>query len=321
MMDITRRGFAAGLVAAPAVATSIAPVCAVAATGVALPPPVAQVRIGRFEVTVIGDGYADFPLGWFTGVPEVEMAAAATSAYAGTGKTLRCGFNVWLINDGERMVLVDAGPAGTVAPSTGWLPEALAVLSVSPATIDVLVLTHLHVDHVAGAVAGGTRVFANAEVFVDRRDMGYFGDMANAAAAPDFLGSSFAVTDDLKRLYPGIQQTDSANREILPGLSLVDLSGHTPGQIGVRVEDDGESLLLVSDMLFHPATHPARPDIGFVFEMDKPAADARRARFFAEAAASGTLIAATHMPFPGLGRIVRDGAGFDWVPALWTYGA
>ena len=104
-----------------------------------------------------------------------------------------------------------------------------------------------------------------------------------------------------------------------PGLSTVDLTGHTPGHIGVRIADAGQSLLIVSDMLFHPLVHPARADIGFVFEQDPAAAQAMRSRFFPLAAEEGALIAATHMPFPGLGRIGRDAGTLRWVPENWAY--
>ena len=58
----------------------------------------------------------------------------------------------------------------------------------------------------------------------------------------------------------------------MPGISIVDLAGHTPGHIGVQIEDGGERLMLVADMLFHPAAHPALPGLGILFEEDKAAA-------------------------------------------------
>jgi glyoxylase-like metal-dependent hydrolase (beta-lactamase superfamily II) len=119
-------------------------------------------------------------------------------------------------------------------------------------------------------------------------------------------------------LYPRLQRIDG-DREIARGLSVFDLGGHTPGQVGVRIEDGKDSLLLVADMLFHPAAHPAIPGLGILFEQDKAAADAARARFFPKAAAEKSLLAATHMPFPGLGRIVKDGSGLRWLPADWEY--
>jgi hypothetical protein len=88
--------------------------------------------------------------------------------------------------------------------------------------------------------------------------------------------------------------------------------------IGVRIEDDGQSLLMVSDMLF-PAIHPGDPAVGFFFEQDPDAAQRMRARFFPRAAAERALIAATHMPFPGLGRITSDGGRLRWVAAEGTH--
>jgi glyoxylase-like metal-dependent hydrolase (beta-lactamase superfamily II) len=113
------------------------------------------------------------------------------------------------------------------------------------------------------------------------------------------------------RLYPKLQAIDG-ERQITRGVSIVDLTGHTPGHIGVRVEDGGQSLLMVSDMLF-PAIHPAAADIGFLFEQDPTAAREMRARFLPRAAEEKGLIAATHMPFPGLGRIVSDGGRLRWL--------
>jgi hypothetical protein len=75
---------------------------------------------------------------------------------------------------------------------------------------------------------------------------------------------------------------------------------------------------MVSDMLF-PVVHPAATNVGFLFEQDRPAAEAMRARFFPRAAEEMALIAATHMPFPGLGRIVSDGGQMRWLAAEWAH--
>ena len=63
----------------------------------------------------------------------------------------------------------------------------------------------------------------------------------------------------------------------------------------------------------------ACPDVGFVFEQDPAAALTMRQRFFPRAAEERALIAATHMPFPGLGRIVRDNGRLRWLNAEWAH--
>jgi len=321
-MSFTRRAFARTLLAAPAVAAGglALPSSAVAASRPAMPIPHAVVQVGRFTVHVLSDGHVDLPFGFFTGQSAEDTAARAQATHAAReGDTLRLGFAQYLIDDGSRLILVDTGPAGNIGEDTGRLPAALASIGVTPDDIDAVILTHTHFDHISGAIAGGQAVYGNAEVYVDRRDITYFTDPAARSRAPDFLKSSFDTTSELVRLYPGLQQIQG-DQDILPGVSTVDLTGHTPGHIGVRIADAGHSMLIVSDMMFHPLVHPERADIGFVFEQDPAAAEAMRTRFFPMAANDGSLIAATHMPFPGLGRIGRDAGSLIWVPESWAYG-
>ena len=278
--------------------------------------PLAQITLGRFTVTALSDGYADMPFAYFPGRTPEEVEEAAGTAFAAKPGGIRFVFNQYLVDDGERLILIDTGPAGTLGES-GRLPGVLEAIGVRPDGIGAVIVTHMHQDHMGGLVAGGRRNFPNAEVYVDRRDVAYWTDPAKKAAAPDFLKNSFDISAEMVRLYPRLQAIDG-ERQISRGVSVVDLTGHTPGHIGVRVEDGGRSLLMVSDMLF-PVVHPSRADVGFLFEQDRAAARAMRERFFPRAAEEGALLAATHMPFPGLGRIVSDGGRLRWLAADWAY--
>lgn len=322
MTSMSRRAFALSPLAVSLAAATALPAHRAAAQtckAVEAAPPIARITVGRFTVTALGDGWADMPFGYFTGRAPERIEAAAAAQFAARSGGIRLVFNQYLIEDGERRILIDAGPAGALG-DTGRLPAALAAVGATPESIDAAVVTHMHVDHMGGLVAGGRRVFPNAELYVDRRDVAHWTDPGKRAAAQPFLHSSFDTAAALVRLHSDLQAIDG-EREIARGVSIIDLTGHTPGHIGVRVEDSGQSLIMVSDMLFHPALHPGATDIGFVFEQDPAAAQAMRARFFPRAAEEGALIAATHMPFPGLGRIVRDGNALRWLPAEWAFHA
>jgi glyoxylase-like metal-dependent hydrolase (beta-lactamase superfamily II) len=319
MTSMSRRAFSLGLPSLSLTAASslVSPpaLSKTAASSALL--PLAQINIGRFKITALSDGYADMSFGYFTGRPSQEIEAAAAKVFAARPGGIRLVFNQYLIEDGDTRILIDTGPAGALGVS-GNLPAGLAAAGVTLDSINAVIVTHLHADHCGGLVAGGVRKFKNAEIFVDRRDVSYWTDPSKRSAAPEFLKSSFDAAAEVVRLYPKIQAIDG-EREIVRGVSTVDLTGHTPGHIGVRVEDGGQSFIMVSDMLFHPSIHPAGFDIGFLFEQDPSAARDMRARFFPRAAEEGALIAATHMPFPGLGRIVPDNGQLRWLTAEWAY--
>jgi glyoxylase-like metal-dependent hydrolase (beta-lactamase superfamily II) len=277
-------------------------------------PVVASRSVGAVKVTAISDGFIDAPFDMFTGapVPDIEAAFAARFARRPNG-TFRLGFTVWLVDDGERLVLIDSGWPGQ--PNTGRLPAALAAIGIRPDDIDAVLITHMHVDHIAGLVVNGRPTFPNAEVFIHRDDVAYFTDPARASAAPEILKSSFAEAARVASL-PRLQRFDG-ERALTRAISSIDLRGHTSGHMGYRIADGGESLLIVGDALFDPAVHPARTDIGIAFEPDPAAASAMRARLFPQAEAERALLAATHMPFPGFGRIIREDGQPRWAPADW----
>jgi len=322
MAEFSRRSFVStlplGLAGASLIggAPTTALAAAQAATGALVSvTPLAQIRIGRFTVTALTDGYADMPFDYFPGRDAAEVEKAATAQFTARPSGVRFLFNQYLIEDGQRRILIDAGAAGSIG-QTGQLPQALSALGLRLDQIDAVIVTHLHQDHMGGLIAGGKNNFPKAELYIDRRDVAHWTDPAKRSGAPDFLQPSFKMAEEVVRLYPKLQAIDG-EREISPGVSIVDLTGHTPGHIGVRVEDGGQSLIMVSDMIF-PVVHPAATDVFFLFEQDREAAKAMRDRFFPMAASEGALIAATHMPFPGLGRVVADRGQMRWQVADWA---
>src|SRR6056297_450553 len=136
-------------------------------------------RIGDIDVTILTDGARSFEAALF---PNADAAhVEALLARAGEAE-IRTNCNAALLDDGRRKVLVDTGPRDLFGPTAGNLPAALNEAGVDPEEIDVLFVTHLHPDHIAGAVdAEGNAVFPNAELVVMEDDRAFWADASNFA--------------------------------------------------------------------------------------------------------------------------------------------
>ena len=104
-----------------------------------------------------------------------------------------------------------------------------------------------------------------------------------------------------------------AGDEVVPGVSVVDLAGHTLGQSGLLVESKGERLLHVVDILHQPFQF-ARTEWQFMFDSDGDMAVSTRRRALGRCADEGLLTLLYHLKFPGLGTVKRTGDAFSWHP-------
>lgn len=281
-------------------------------------PSIHRFVIGDIQVAAISDGYIDAGFGAFTGLPEQEVATLFRRRFAQRSDLARLGFTVWLVNEGRTLTLIDAGSGGVISPTSGYLTDALELLDVDPGDIDQILITHMHADHIGGLLKKDRRRFRRSKLFFPSGDVAHFGDAERAAAAPDHLKGSFQAARQVLDLYSSYEAVNP-EMQLTSAITAVDLSGHTPGHTGYRITSGSQSLLIVGDALFDPALHPARTDVGIAFEADPKAASAMRRKLFPALATSSELVAATHMPFPGIGRVVREGKGLRWLPADWGY--
>ncbi|MCY4465938.1 MAG: MBL fold metallo-hydrolase [Chloroflexi bacterium] len=217
--------------------------------------------------------------------------------------------NCLLINSGGTRILADVGFGGGWEATKGSLHSALNGIGVGLADIDIVYLTHFHGDHVAGLVVEEGRLeFSNARF------------MTTAAEWDEWMGR-WAASDspqDRKNLelFSSLQDRFTfvaSGDEIAPGVSVVDLAGHTLGHTGLLVKSAGERLLHVVDLL-HQAFQLQHLDWPFVFDSDPDLAAETRRRTLQRCADEGILTLFYHLPFPGLGTVARDGAGYAFMP-------
>jgi len=137
-----------------------------------------------------------------------------------------------------------------------------------------------------------------------------------AKAPPDAKGLfQGAMASANPYLAAGKLKTFEGNTELVPGVRAQSSYGHTPGHTIYVVESKGEKLVLIGDLMHVAAVQFENPAVTIEFDTDQKAAARQRIKAFADAAKSGHMIGASHISFPGIGRLRSAGKqGYTWVP-------
>ena len=274
--------------------------------------------VGAVEVTAVCDVVADFPDRLPDAFPGVE--AAAWAPYRRRYPEVFDGPDRWRLRDwcfvvraGRRVVLVDTGVGGPGTPGAGWigtpgrLPEELAAAGTGLDEIDLVVLTHLHLDHVGWNLVedgGPPRPrFPRARYLVQRADWELF------AARPDDAREAFdRCVAPLQAL--GVAELLDGDRVLDDQLRLLHSPGHTPGSQSLLVTSGDDAALLWGDVANHPA-QVGQPDWGPAADAQPEAAARTRRRLLERVETERMWLAPAHFPEP-FGTVARVEGARRW---------
>lgn len=272
--------------------------------------------LGQFEVTALFDGAIQLDEKLLKNVPKRELQRLLAREFL-QGPKVQTAVNAYLVNTGAKLVLVDAGAAKGFGPSLGKIAENLRASGYAPEQIDLVLITHLHADHVNGlATPEGKAAFPQAEVWAAKADADFWLSEEVAAKAPEGMRGFFKMAREAAAPYiaSGKWKTFDSERELLPGVKALDTRGHTPGHASYLFTSGDARLLVLGDLVHNHAVQFARPETAFEYDIDAKQAVATRKRIFALAAKERLMVAGMHLPFPGMGHVRREPRGFAWVP-------
>ena len=315
---LSRRAALAGAAALGVV--GVAPVAARAATPTTEPAAFRRFTLGKLTVTVVSDGGAmvDGPwpiVGEDRPAEEVERLMAENLL---PPKRFRPGFSPVVIDDGATRTLIDTGNGADgfiPRPAAGRLVETLKAAGYAPEDIDVVALTHCHVDHIGGVMEAGVPAFPKARYAVGEVEHAFWSDPARMSAAEGsnelksakmFMAAFPALRDRVTLLKAGA--------EAAPGVTSLAAFGHTPGHLAFHIESEGRRVLVWGDCAHHEVASLAHPEWSAFFDMDKEQGKATRKKIYDMAAAERLPVLGYHTSFPSLGFVTRAGAGFRWIP-------
>ncbi|MGA2891902.1 MAG: MBL fold metallo-hydrolase [Xanthobacteraceae bacterium] len=317
MAILTRRALLAG--SAAALAAGAAPVAADAPPAGIASPGIYRYKIGSYELTALYDGIWYRPIGdsFIRNARFADVEQALDQAFMPHDK-LATPFTTLIVNTGKKLVLLDTGTGGQIAPSAGVLRDNLSAAGIDPKAVDQIVISHFHPDHINGIKdKDNALIFPNAEIMVPAPEWAFWMDDGNLTAAADDLKLTFRnqrrifadIAKQVTRFEPG--------KEVAPGVVTLPAPGHTPGHTVFVIHSGEQSLLVLSDTAQHPAVFARHPDWQAAFDIDGAAAVATRKRIFDRAAADRMLVTGYHFPFPACGHLIKTASGYEHVPVEW----
>jgi glyoxylase-like metal-dependent hydrolase (beta-lactamase superfamily II) len=318
MSSVTRRTFLAGS-ALGALSVRADPAAAAAPPADKETPGIYRYRIGTFELTALYDGIWYRPISdtFIRNAPFAEVEHALADAFMPADK-LATPFTTLIVNTGKKLVLLDTGTGGQIAPSAGVLRDNLAAAGIDPKAVDLIVISHFHPDHINGIKdKDNGLIFPNAEIMVPAAEWAFWMDDANMNAADGALKLTFR---NQRRIFTDIAKQVTRfepDAEVAPGVLTLPAPGHTPGHTVFAVQSGAQSLMVLSDTAQHPAVFARHPDWQAAFDIDGDAAVATRKKLFDRAAADRMLVTGYHFPFPACGHLIKTAGGYEHVPVEW----
>ncbi len=271
-------------------------------------------RVGDIKITKVVEIEAPGPASWIVpkATPENLLAESWLQPhFCDADGNAIMSVHALVVESGDCKVLVDTcvgNDKRRTLPAwnerTGPFLADLAAAGHPPESIDRVLCTHLHVDHVGWntRLEGGRWVptFPNARYLFGRSELEYWSNAPDETYG-DVMGDS--VTPIVEAGLVDLVESDYVLDE---HIRLEPTPGHTPGHVSVRISSGGEEAVITGDLLHHPI-QCAHPDWGSSADVDPETAEATRRAFLERYGDTPTLVLGTHFAAPTAGRIVRDG--------------
>lgn len=263
------------------------------------------IRVGNVEIMSLSDGMLEFDLcNFFPTIPD-DRWDQYTSHLTAEHK-VRFNLGSFLVRADGRTILVDTGlgarPAD--APETPWgqLMDDFAANGVKPADVEMVVMTHLHRDHVGWNLRseGGSYLptFPNARYWMSAKDW----DACHGPQAQDRFPNAPTCVWPLAEL--GLMELMEGEYALTPALTALPTPGHTPGHMSILITSQGERALILGDAAHNPA-QVHETDWVSRADMDPEQTRITRRALMERLEREGTVVAAGHFPAPGFGKIIR----------------
>ncbi len=276
-------------------------------------------KVGDAECTAVYDGIwekAHDPA-FFSNATVAETKRALADAGLTTA-FVPIPITVFVVKLNGKLVLCDAGGGNQVQAFnpesvfvSGKMMANMRAAGIDPKKIETILISHFHPDHIFGLLKKNTNapVFPNAEIIVPAAEYKWWTDPSLITRLPagrrPLARRIQTVIPNWKNVLP-VEGED----EVVPGIRFVSAPGHTPGHSAFHISSGNEQLMISNDATYVPALCAAHPGWHGVFDQNAVAAETSRRKLLDRVIADKMMICGSHFPWPGLGKIASDGAGY-----------
>ena len=267
-----------------------------------------QFQIGTVTVWAIPDAIAERDMGVFKADEET------LKRYVPSGKA-PSGVMTFILKTGKEVILIDTGYGRDSGDTPSMLRPGLAAAGLRPEDVTLVLITHMHGDHIGGLMWKGEKAFPNAKVLIGKQELDFWLDEKSRSLFPA-RKANFDMANRVAEIYRGSIGTFTFGDRVVPEITAMDAVGHTPGHTAFMIESGGKRLLCVADLLHAAALQFPRPDINASYDMNPEQAHATRERLLKLAADEKLLIIGMHLPVPGAGRVQKASTGYTYLPGI-----
>lgn len=274
-------------------------------------------RVGNARVVALSDGVGRRPLAeGFVRNAKLAQVQAALAAQDLPTEYLDVPYTCFVLEIEGKRYLLDTGFADNGPAGTGLLLTHMRAAGIDPESIDAVVLSHLHGDHVNGLRRkDGSLVFPKALVYVPAPEHAYWLDAERRNAAPEAARGGFMAVQRVFQDYPADQlRLFEPGMPVVGGIESIAAFGHSPGHTALTLRSGNERFTYLGDTAHVPALFVRNPDWQVQFDMDPAQARTTRHALLARMARESGLVGGFHFPMPSLGRIRKQGDGYEWRP-------
>ena len=276
-------------------------------------------KVGDAECTALYDGIWEkaHDAAYFSNATVAETKEALAAAGFITA-FVTIPITVFVIKLNDKLILCDAGGGDQVQAFnpksvfvSGKMMANMKAAGIDPKKIETILISHFHPDHIFGLLEKNTNapVFPNAEIIVPAAEYKWWTDPSLIARLPKgrrpLARRIQAVIPNWKNVLP-VEGED----EVVPGIRFVSAPGHTPGHTAFHVTSGNAQLMISNDAAYVPALCAMHPGWHGVFDQNAVVAEASRRKLLDRVIADKMMICGSHFPWPGLGKIAKDGGGY-----------